>query len=78
MPCGMWNLPGAGIEPVSPVLAGRFRNVICKGYLIDSRKTLIFIIEQVSLQWKVWSAHNADTQCSQGEKRPKGREDFFA
>ena len=21
---GMWNLPGPGIEPVSPVLAGRF------------------------------------------------------
>ena len=23
-PCGMWNLPGPGIEPMSPVLAGRF------------------------------------------------------
>ena len=21
--CGMWNLPGAGIKPVSPALAGR-------------------------------------------------------
>ena len=24
MPCGTWNLPGPGIEPVSPELAGRF------------------------------------------------------
>ena len=24
LPCGMWDLPGAGIEPVSPALAGRF------------------------------------------------------
>ena len=23
-PCGMWNLPGLGIEPMSPVFAGRF------------------------------------------------------
>ena len=22
--CGMWNLPGPGLEPVSPALAGRF------------------------------------------------------
>ena len=22
--CGMWDLPGPGIEPVSPALAGRF------------------------------------------------------
>ena len=22
--CGMWDLPGPGLEPVSPVLAGRF------------------------------------------------------
>ena len=24
LPLGMWNLPGPGIEPVSPALAGRF------------------------------------------------------
>ena len=24
LPRGMWHLPGSGIEPVSPVLAGRF------------------------------------------------------
>ena len=24
LPCGMWNLPGPGIEPVSPALAGGF------------------------------------------------------
>ena len=24
LPCGMWDLPGPGIEPVSPTLAGRF------------------------------------------------------
>jgi len=49
-----------------------------RSYLTDSRKTSVFMIDQVSLQWEVWSAHNADTQCSWGEKRPEGREDFFA
>lgn len=48
-----------------------------RSYLIDSRKTLIFKTEQVSLQWKVWSAHNADTQCSQGRKEAKGQRRFF-
>ena len=24
LPCGMWNLPGPGIEPMSLALAGRF------------------------------------------------------
>ena len=24
VPCGMWNLPGPGIKPMSPALAGRF------------------------------------------------------
>ena len=24
LPCGMWNLPRPGIEPMSPALAGRF------------------------------------------------------
>ena len=24
LPCGMWNLPGSGIEPTSPVLTGVF------------------------------------------------------
>ena len=24
LPCGMWNLSGVGIEPMSPALAGRF------------------------------------------------------
>ena len=23
-PCGMWDLPGSGIEPISPTLQGRF------------------------------------------------------
>ena len=24
LPCALWNLPGPGIEPMSPALAGRF------------------------------------------------------
>ena len=24
LPCGMWDLPGPGLKPVSPVLSGRF------------------------------------------------------
>ena len=27
MPSGMWNLPGQGIKPVSPPLAGRFLTI---------------------------------------------------
>ena len=30
MPC-MWNLPGPGIEPVSPALAGRFLTTVSPG-----------------------------------------------
>lgn len=76
VPCGMWNLPGAGIEPVSPVLAGRFRNVICK-------ELPYWFQENIDLyNWAGVSAvegfgrfimqiHNAVRG-----KRPKGREDF--
>jgi len=31
LPRGMWNLPGPGIEPVSPVLAGGFSNIEPQG-----------------------------------------------
>ena len=27
LPCGTWNLPGQGIEPVFPALAGRFLTI---------------------------------------------------
>ena len=47
-----------------------------RSYLIDSRKTLVFMIKQVSLQWEVLSAHNADTQCSQGRKEARGQRKF--
>ena len=29
--CGMWDLPGPGIEPVSPALAGRFLSTALPG-----------------------------------------------
>ena len=29
--CGMWDLPGPGIEPVSPTLAGRFLTTVPPG-----------------------------------------------
>ena len=31
LPCGMWDLPRPGLEPVSPVLAGRFSNTAPPG-----------------------------------------------
>ena len=30
-PLGMWNLPGPGIEPVPPALAGRFLTTLSRG-----------------------------------------------
>ena len=47
-----------------------------RSYLIDSRKMLVFMIKQVSMQWEVLSAHNADTQCSQWRKEVKGKRKF--
>ena len=29
--CGMWDLPGPGLEPVSPALAGRFLTTVPPG-----------------------------------------------
>ena len=38
--CGMWDLPGPGLEPVSPALAGRFLTTAPPG---KSRKFLILM-----------------------------------
>ena len=50
MPCGMWNLPGPRIEPMSPALAGRFLTTgppgrsLCQ--ILDSNVLCIFGIEK--------------------------------
>ena len=31
LPCGMWDLPRPGLEPVSPALAGRFSTTVPPG-----------------------------------------------
>ena len=31
MLCGMWDLPGPGLKPVSPALAGRFLTTVPSG-----------------------------------------------
>ena len=36
--CGMWDLPGLGLEPVSPALAGGFLTTVPPG------KSLIFLL----------------------------------
>ena len=38
--CIMWDLPGPGIEPVSPVLAGRFLTTVPPG---KSHKSLLYV-----------------------------------
>ena len=35
LPCGMWDLPGSGIEPMSPVLAGKFLTTEQPGKVMD-------------------------------------------
>ena len=52
---------------------------LLKSCLIDAGRMLLFMAEQVFLlTGKVWSMHNADTQCTvRGEGRPKGREEFL-
>lgn len=48
-------------------------------FLIDARRTLLSMVEQLFLPvGEVWSMHNTDTQCALwGERRPKGKEDFL-
>ena len=39
--CSTWDLPGPGIEPVSPVLAGRFLTTVPPGKSLETFKMLI-------------------------------------
>ena len=43
--CGTWNLPGPGIKPVSPVLAGRFLSTVPPGKSKSSK----FFVPKVEL-----------------------------
>ena len=40
----MWDLPGPGIEPVSPALAGRFLTTVPPGKSQDLKKIFLFYI----------------------------------
>ena len=52
---------------------------LLRSCLVDAGRIFLFMIEQVFLlMGEFWSIHNTDTQCTVGgERRPKGREDFF-
>ena len=41
--CGMWNLPGPGIEPMSPALASRFSTTEPPGKSLNSFNFLFYI-----------------------------------
>ena len=49
MPCGMWDLPGPGIKPVSPALAGRFLTTGPPG---KSPESTLFMIHVFYLSWQ--------------------------
>ena len=46
--CSLWNLPGPGIEPMSPVLAGRFLTTgpPRKSSLVVLRLSFFFLTDQ--------------------------------
>ena len=47
-----------------------------RGCLINARRMLVFVVEQVFLPtWMVWWIQNVDARCT-AEGRPKGRENF--
>ena len=52
---------------------------LLRSCLIDARRMLLFMIEQVFLPLgEVWSMHNIDTQCTVEERvEVKGQRKFF-
>ena len=48
LPCGTWNLPGQGIEPVFPALAGRFLTIGPPGISPRWYSNFIFLIYRYS------------------------------
>ena len=48
--CGMWDLPGLGIEPVSPALAGRLLTTLPPGKSQDSLYLLNMRIPAINFQ----------------------------
>ena len=55
--CGMWDLPGAGVEPVSPALAGRFLTTASPG------KSLIYPFNYALIQRGNHSEYNLAYSC---------------
>ena len=49
MPCSMWDLPGPGIKPVSPALAGRFLTTGPPG---KSPESTLLMIHVFYLLWR--------------------------
>ena len=60
---GMWDLPGPGIEPVSPALAGRFISTVPPGRPMD----FIFIV--AILFYFVFSLQNCFSDVELIDKR---------
>ena len=57
---GMWDLPGLGIEPVSPVLAGRFFTTGPPGKslaLPDLARVGPSVVTAAALEMELQSAH---------------------
>ena len=55
--CGMWDLPGPGLEPVSPALAGRFLTTAPPGksYIMFFFKCFLFIYLFIYFNfWLCW------------------------
>ena len=47
--CGMWDLPGPGLEPVYPALAGRFLTTVPPGKPLDCYIKVKFFLGQLQI-----------------------------
>ena len=63
--CGMWDLPGPGLEPVSPALAGRFLTIVPPGKSQESSILNSGVLDGV-LPWKI---HNGNGKEKSGTDR---------
>lgn len=73
--------PDLSVMLVSHVTPYEMKKECClfRSCLVDAGRMLLFSVEPVFLlMGEAWVMHNPDTQCTvRGERRPKGREDFF-
>ena len=57
---GMWDLPGSGMEPVSPALAGKFLSTVPPGKL---QQFFLMVMDPVGQQLG-WGMMERDYFCS--------------